>query len=443
MQTKPLLVAQMSDLHYSAKNLLESDRCFGASVNQAILAGVDAAIVTGDSTDHALDAHEPAMIALMKQIKRLADHCPVLMLQGTFSHEPPGFLRVLSMIGGKFPITVADRIEQFTLTANGFKSLGQGVLNAGDRMIVSALPTLNKADLIAQTASTRSDVVIGEMLFGVLRGFSSNNLLARKLGIPSMVLSHGTVEMCITEHGVPMSGSDHELGVGALFAADADAVALGHIHKHQSWTNNGSGKNYPQVIAYAGSIGRFHHGEDGDKGALLWTMGENGACFELVATPARRTVDIFFNGSPDLERIRAQIPDCVGAFVRVRYYFNEEERNTVNRDAIRALLEGAADVQIEAKPLFVERQRAPGISTAPTLAQKLERWCDLTQTQKSPLSDRLGALMSLSPELIAQDILYRLNEVKSPMYKQMDGETSKTSALPEVGVHDGSMELEF
>ena len=96
---KRISIAQMSDLHYSAGNLAESDRCFSAAVSQAIAARVDCAIITGDSTDHAMDAHSPAIEALAKQLQRLADHCPVLMLQGTFSHEPPGLLKMLAMVG--------------------------------------------------------------------------------------------------------------------------------------------------------------------------------------------------------------------------------------------------------------------------------------------------------------------------------------------------------
>ena len=85
-------VAQFSDLHFSDKNLEEASRCFGFAVDQAIERGVDVAVISGDSTDHALDVHSPAVERLAREVRRLADHCPVLMLQGTFSHEPPGTL---------------------------------------------------------------------------------------------------------------------------------------------------------------------------------------------------------------------------------------------------------------------------------------------------------------------------------------------------------------
>ena len=45
-------IAQFSDLHYSNPNLAEVDRCFAYAVSQAIATGVNAAVISGDSTDH-------------------------------------------------------------------------------------------------------------------------------------------------------------------------------------------------------------------------------------------------------------------------------------------------------------------------------------------------------------------------------------------------------
>src|ERR1700741_2883951 len=101
-----------SDLHYGGKTLAEADRCFGAAIDRAMALAVDAAVVSGDATDHALDLHAPAAWRLAGQVRRLADHCPVLMLQGTYSHEPPGTLSTLRLLGGRFPVHVADRIQQ-------------------------------------------------------------------------------------------------------------------------------------------------------------------------------------------------------------------------------------------------------------------------------------------------------------------------------------------
>ena len=75
-------IAHFSDLHYGAAMLEEADRCFAAAVDRAMAEGAEVAVVSGDATDHGLDLHEPATLRLFAQVRRLADHCPVLMLQG-------------------------------------------------------------------------------------------------------------------------------------------------------------------------------------------------------------------------------------------------------------------------------------------------------------------------------------------------------------------------
>ena len=108
-------VAHFSDLHYAGATLTEVDRCFSFAVDAAIAHGVDCAVISGDSTDHALEVHAPAVEALARNIRRLADHCPVLMLHGTFSHEPPGALNLFRLLGGRFRVHVADRLQQVAL----------------------------------------------------------------------------------------------------------------------------------------------------------------------------------------------------------------------------------------------------------------------------------------------------------------------------------------
>lgn len=412
---KIVKVAQMSDLHYSAGNIDEADRCFTAAVTGAIENGVDCALITGDSTDHAMDAHSPAIVALAKQLQRLADHCPVLMLQGTFSHEPPGLLKMLSMIGAKHPIAIAEQIGSYGLTDDRFELIEP---NTTYRLVVSAVPTLNKADIAALASDSvgSAGIEAGRIIAEVLGALAPMNRMLRQQGIPTMVISHGTVLNCLTEHGVPMAGSDHEFGAGGLFSALADAVALGHIHKHQVWES--AAHDTKQLIAYAGSIGRFHHGEIDEKVWMEWLMQSGNPTFVAHPTPARKTVDLFFTGPPDLEMIRAAAADCSGAWVRVRYEVDEEHRQGVDRTAIKAILGNAAGVQIESKTLIVERVRAQGISTSPSLSEKLGKWCEVTATPFGSVSERLASLQNGDHESIVAEIVARLQPGVMPSAKK-------------------------
>ena len=402
-------IAHFSDLHYGTKNLIEADRCFGAAIDQAVAAWAQVAVLSGDATDHALDLHSPAAQRLAAQVRRLADHCPVLMLQGTFSHEPPGTLAIFGMLGGRHPVHVADRIGQVGLTSAGkwlvcagwrFDELPRGLL-----ALFSCVPTVNKATVVATVGAGAAADAVGEQLAFLLAGFAPINRRARVHGVPTVGVSHGTVFGCISEHGVPMAGFDHEFTTGTLFAAQAQAFMLGHIHRHQAWgTESEAGR---QCIAYAGSIGRFHYGEEGDKGFLVWEVDAAGARFTLQPTPARRTVDIVFDGKPDLDALReaAAQSDIAGAFVRVRWTVAEEDRHEVDRAAILRLLDGAEQAKLEGRVVPVVRTRAAGISRLSNLEDKVRIWAEATQAAPGPLLGCLARLTVASPEEISEHVL--------------------------------------
>ncbi len=400
-----ITAAHFSDLHFSGRNLDEAGRCFGFAIDRAIERGVDVAVISGDATDHALDVHSPAVERLAREVRRLADHCPVLMLQGTFSHEPPGTLAIFRLLGGRHPVHVADRIEQVALTAEGRWQASPlwrfDAVPPGARALFTCVPTVNKAVVAATVGATEAAEAVGQELAALLAGYAPIHAAARAAGVPAIGVGHGTVSGCVTEHGVPMAGFDHEFTVGGLFAAGAQAFMLGHIHKHQTWDDGG------RVIAYAGSIGRFHHGELGAKGFVLWEVGAAVTRLQLIETPARRTVDLVFDGPPDLERIReaAQELDIAGAWVRVRWQVGEEDRASVDREAIQRALGAAADVQLEGRVVPVVRSRAAGISRAASLREKVRLWARVTGSAEAPLLERLEALAHREPSQIAGAIL--------------------------------------
>jgi len=402
-------IAQMSDLHFCSVNLEESNRTFGFAVDHAIAIGMDAAIITGDSTDHAMDAHSPAVLALVQHIQRLAGHMPVLMLQGTFSHEPPGFLKLLPLLSTAHKVSVADKIGTWVLATgdDGRKSFSRftGDLDASACLVVRAVPTMNKADILAlDPQATEADIGIraGAIIGNILRSWAQQSQTLRAKGVPSMVISHGTVLGSMTEHGVPMSGTDHEYTVGSLFAAEAEAVALGHIHKHQVWSKCATGLE--QKIAYPGSIGRFHFGEMGDKGYLQWELNAGSAQIQFVATPARQTIELSFEGEPDLGEIRAIAEECAGKHVRIRFIMDAEHVQNVNRAAIREILKNAEKVQIEGIPVPVERKRSEGISSETSVSGKLDKWGVSTDIGRDRLMDLQRRLALLNQNLSASEI---------------------------------------
>ncbi|QET04005.1 metallophosphatase family protein (plasmid) [Cupriavidus pauculus] len=410
-----LLVGHFSDLHYSPGHLAEADRCFGFAAGDAIDAGCHVGVVSGDSTDHRLDAHTPALSALARRIHQLTAHMPVLMLQGTFSHEPPGTLDLFRLIGSQHPVYVADRIHQVALCDGQFVPSDGAVfapeeievllaLRGTPDVVFTCVPTVNKAVLAAAAGVASAATAVGDHLADYLGAAGAINRLWRAHGVRTIGVSHGTVNGCQTEHGVPMAGFDHEFTIGALFDADCDAFMLGHIHRAQQWEREG------RVVAYPGSIGRFHYGEIGAKGYLQWQVSPGHAAATQVQTPARETLCVDFDGPPDMVKLTEVAAGAADKFVRVRWTVNEEHRQLVDRDAILALFSASAEIKLEARVLPAVRSRAEGISRAATLPEKLTRWCELTGVEANPLIDGLSMLETLDAQSIADRVLGGLPE---------------------------------
>ena len=101
-----------SDWHYCAKHLTWVDRAVGFSIDYAIEAGADVAVISGDLSDAAMGTHEEAFEAMLGKVRYLANCMPVIILQGTYSHDRPGSLAAFKMMGTLFPIYVAEKVEQ-------------------------------------------------------------------------------------------------------------------------------------------------------------------------------------------------------------------------------------------------------------------------------------------------------------------------------------------
>lgn len=401
-------VAHFSDLHYAPDNLDEADRCFAFAVGDAIGRRAEVAVISGDSTDHRLDAHSPALHALATQVHRLAVAMPVLMLQGTFSHEPPGTLDNFALMGGAHHVHIADRVSQVALIDGKFlasegpvfspESLRE-IIRVKPEAVFTCLPTVNKGQLAVSVGALAAGTELGEVLAAFLAAAGRVNAELREAGIATIGVSHGTVNGCTTEHGVTMAGFDHEFSLSALFDAQCSAFMLGHIHKEQFWTRGG------QRIAYPGSIGRFHYGEEGDKGYLLWGVYPEEADSLLIPTPSRQMISVEFDGPPDMKKLQ-EIADSAGdKFVRVRWQIDEEHRQLVDRDAIAAMFVGAAGLKVEGRVLPVVRSRAQGISLETTVEAKIERWCGLSNVEPAPVVECLQLLETGDVEAIAARVL--------------------------------------
>ena len=234
---------------------------------------------------------------LASQVRRLADHCPVLMLQGTYSHEPPGTLAIFRLLGGRHSVHVADRIGQVALLSSGaWRASATGdstKCRTGPEWCSPACRPSTRRSW--QRASGRQTPArrCGEHLAELLRGYAPTHRAAQRRAADGRC-PHGTVTGCVTEHGVPMAGFDHEFTSGALFAAQAQAFMLGHIHRHQHCGRPG-GAGGRRLCRIDRPLSPWR----GRRQGLPAVGGRPRRRLSLVPTPARRTVDLFFDGKPD------------------------------------------------------------------------------------------------------------------------------------------------
>jgi exonuclease SbcD len=326
-------------------------------------------------------------------------------------------------MGTNHPVFIAERVQQVSLFEGQFfastgpvfndEELGS-VLRLGAEVVFTCLPTVNKGQLAAAVGAKDAATGLEAVLGNYLAAAGRINQQLRAAGIRTVGVSHGTVNGCTTEHGVTMAGFDHEFSLGALFEAACDAFMLGHIHKCQQWERGG------RVVAYPGSIGRFHYGEEGDKGYLKWDVETDDARAQLVPTPSRQTICIDFDGPPDMEKLAAIAADANDKFVRVRWQVDEEHRQSVDRHAIEALFAQSAGLKVEARILPVVRSRAQGISLEATVDRKIERWCEHADVEAAPLVERFQLLDTGDAETIAAGVLARLESVPLAAPEQTD-----------------------
>ena len=210
------------------------------------------------------------------------------------------------------------------------------------------------------------------------RGLCANRQ-ARAQAFDSRCLTWNFVFGSLSEHGVPMAEFrpriQHRRAVQRRNPG-RDAGATSTAINPQRQNEPPAGR---QCIAYTGSIGRFHFGEEGERVSLLWEVTPMpGACM-LVPTPARITIVSCSKGRPDLEALRGN--GIASHEVENMCAYAGQSRTRI---ATRSIAPQSADCWALRRPSWKggsSRSRAdPGAEHQPacTLAVQVRRWAELT-----------------------------------------------------------------
>lgn len=179
----------------------------------------DGILMGGDLTDRALHIHSDRLKPFYDLVK--ATTCPIILLQGTPSHEPIGTINNIA--------TLSDRIR---------------VIDSPDIQVhmggacIAGMPGLSKAFLAKWMDEIGSDVNAFESpTMAIKEALGNIGEYWRQYGKPiRILLGHWTLAGCMTPTGQTMIGDDLEVGLADLAAINPSIVLLNHIHQAQSWT---------------------------------------------------------------------------------------------------------------------------------------------------------------------------------------------------------------
>jgi exonuclease SbcD len=192
----------------------------------------DVICLTGDLTNHSIHVHSEHLAPFLYLVANTT--CPIVLLQGTPSHEPFGTVNNIAALSNRIKVIDEPGVQ----------------LNIGDRLLIAGLPALTRSQL-AEWARALVEGIDGfaDPAAAIRILLEHQGKLWAHSDEPKVYLGHWTVSGCVTPTGQTMTGNDLEVGLDDLALAGADVVLLGHIHQSQQWRGPGlvsySGPPYP------------------------------------------------------------------------------------------------------------------------------------------------------------------------------------------------------
>jgi len=393
-------VLHCADLHFDDEQgrLQNTIECCDRVIATAQVEIPDLIAVAGDIFERGLVLGSPGTLAAINFIYRCGNVAPVVITSGTPTHDTVNSTEVFNKLKTEHPVYATALPRQVGLTKEKprrFVGVNGNVEDKqGCSLIVSCLPSVTRAALMAMGGLSIDAAAIecGELLRDLFQAWGITNEKANRLGIPTILVGHGTVKGSRLSTGRRVTDPDAEFGIADLRLTKAVLVCLGHIHMRQQLREN---------VFYSGSITRADHGETEEKGFFLHTIAEGRVESRFVETPARRMRTLAPAGTlPDASLIEEVEEDD---YVRIVYSIREEDVAQVDDAALRRLAyeKGAAHVKIEKTVIPMTNVRSEGISRLTSLDEKLKRWGEMNgQPITASLLDKLHLLQTADEQAV-------------------------------------------
>ncbi|UCE67372.1 MAG: metallophosphoesterase [Candidatus Zixiibacteriota bacterium] len=369
-------IAHFGDLHASEKTKEEALKAVEFIFDECKERDVHAILNCGDTFDGPITLGDKGPVNELLDLMFSRAQAPQFIIEGTKSHDIPGSIDIFEKLGGfqkqvylhrtpaSYPLVKTHESPLLNTYVVPAHDLDPGEGTSWGH--ISFLPALTKSYLARDITASPEEMnqMIAEKLRVILSDFGAKAIDSPK---PHILMGHFTVAGSETSTGQVLMGGEIILSPADIALANADYVAMAHIHKAQKIEPN---------IYYAGSPYHLNFGELEEKGFNIVTFDDDGnlADVEFVKNPharSRQTIDVRFN--PETRDWDLSEKPHPGADVRIRLYapmheFSDEIVDQVEATTLEA---GVHTIKVEKIPTPENRVRAANLSTAQTLRDQL------------------------------------------------------------------------
>lgn len=313
-------------------------------------------------------------LAVAAWLTRVAAVCPVLVTRG--NHDRVRDLELLGKLATKHPIIIEEHAQVHFV--------------AGAAIAAVAWP--RRANLLTDGTFGTDAGAERRALRAVFGGLRDE---LETFDGPRIAVGHFMVDGAVTSTGQPICGSEMNVGLDDLSLLGVQIGIMAHIHAPSHFDVAGAD------FIYTGSPFRSNFGEMEAKSILAGEVTKAGATWHRIATPAAPMVHVNVSVQENGTLHASELPDVMGAEVRLRVSGKTSERDAMRELRKRltaSLLEaGATSVKPEDIVEAETRARAPEIAAARGLSDKLTAfWA----AKGIPLTgERCARLLSLAASL--------------------------------------------
>ncbi len=199
----------------------------------------DLIVSTGDLTDRPLHVHSEHLRPFLNFVK--AAQCPIVLLQGTPSHEPLGAIDNIAAVSDGKIVTITSPFDLHTFPETGG--------------VVMGLPALTRPQL-AKWAKQIDPSVDGfdDPDAAIKLILSSIGERWKDFEGPRILTYHGVLRGCTAANGQVLAGGTLEVSREDLALANPTVVLCADIHLAQEWLE-------PCFVTYCGSSHPCNWGE--------------------------------------------------------------------------------------------------------------------------------------------------------------------------------------